>query len=105
MSDTSDTSSPRFMKLAEVAEVLNTTETQVYALVRRGELPSIKLGGRGQWRVERAVLETFIEQMYAQTTTFVSDHPFAEPPTEAGETGDQPPEEPGAGPVAELCER
>ena len=43
---------PRFLTLADVAEVLNTSSAQVYALVRRGELPAIKIGGRGQWRVE-----------------------------------------------------
>jgi len=69
---------PRFLTLADVAEVLNTSSAQVYALVRRGELPAIKIGGRGQWRVEAAQLEAFIEQMYAETKTFVSEHPFVE---------------------------
>lgn len=69
---------PRFLTLADVAEVLNTSSAQVYALVRRGELPAIKIGGRGQWRVEAAQLETFIEQMYVETKTFVEDHPFVE---------------------------
>ncbi|MBE7323819.1 helix-turn-helix domain-containing protein [Nocardioides sp. Y6] len=69
---------PRFLTLADVAEVLNTSSAQVYALVRRGELPAIKIGGRGQWRVEASVLESFIEQMYAQTKAFVDDHPFVE---------------------------
>lgn len=69
---------PRFLTLADVAEVLNTSSAQVYALVRRGELPAIKIGGRGQWRVEASVLETFIEQMYAETKAFVEDHPFVE---------------------------
>lgn len=69
---------PRFLTLADVAEVLNTSSAQVYALVRRGELPAIKIGGRGQWRVEAAQLEAFIEQMYAQTKAFVSEHPFVE---------------------------
>ena len=69
---------PRFLTLADVAEVLNTSSAQVYALVRRGELPGIKLGGRGQWRVERVQLEEFIQRMYAQTRTFVDEHPFVE---------------------------
>lgn len=69
---------PRFLTLADVAEVLNTSSAQVYALVRRGELPAIKIGGRGQWRVESKVLETFIEQMYSQTKAFVADHPFVD---------------------------
>ena len=53
---------PRFLTLADVAEVLNTSSAQVYALVRRGDLPAIKIGGRGQWRVERAALEDYIER-------------------------------------------
>ena len=51
---------PRFLTLADVAEVLNTSSAQVYALVRRGDLPAIKIGGRGQWRVEAAQLEDYI---------------------------------------------
>lgn len=70
--------SPRFLTLADVAEVLATSSAQVYALVRRGELPAIKIGGRGQWRVESSQLEAFIEKMYAETKTFVEEHPFVE---------------------------
>jgi excisionase family DNA binding protein len=70
--------SPRFLTLADVAEVLNTSSAQVYALVRRGELPAIKIGGRGQWRVEASALETFIQQMYDDTKTFVAEHPFVD---------------------------
>jgi len=69
---------PRFLTLADVAEVLNTSSAQVYALVRRGELPAIKIGGRGQWRVEASKLERFIQKMYADTATFVAEHPFVE---------------------------
>lgn len=69
---------PRFLQLADVAEILNTSTAQVYALVRRGELPAIKIGGRGQWRVETSELEAFIERSYEQTRSFVRDHPFAE---------------------------
>ena len=69
---------PRFLQLADVAEILNTSTAQVYALVRRGELPAIKIGGRGQWRVETSELEEFIQRSYEQTRTFVRDHPFAE---------------------------
>jgi excisionase family DNA binding protein len=70
--------SPRFLTLADVAEVLNTSSAQVYALVRRGDLPAIKIGGRGQWRVEASQLESFIERMYQETAAFVDDHPFVE---------------------------
>ena len=73
---------PRFLLLADVAEILNTSVAQVYALVRRGELPAIKLGGRGQWRVETERLEDYIQGLYQATEEFVADHPFAE--TDAG---------------------
>lgn len=69
---------PRFLTLADVAETLNTSSAQVYALVRRGDLPAIKIGGRGQWRVENVQLEEFITRMYAETREFVDQHPFVE---------------------------
>jgi excisionase family DNA binding protein len=69
---------PRFLTLTDVAEVLNISDSQTYALVRSGELPAIKIGGRGQWRVERDQLETYIERMYDQTKRFVAEHPFIE---------------------------
>ncbi|WP_300678524.1 helix-turn-helix domain-containing protein [Nocardioides sp.] len=76
---------PRFLTLADVAEVLNTSSAQVYALVRRGELPAIKLGGRGQWRVEATKLEEFIQGLYTETREFVDTHPFAEADADAAE--------------------
>lgn len=69
-------SSRRFLTLADVAEVLNTSANQVYALVRSGDLPAIKIGGRGQWRVEESELDDYISRMYEQTRRFVSEHPF-----------------------------
>lgn len=70
--------SPRFLTLADVAETLNTSSAQVYALVRRGELPAIKLGGRGQWRVEATKLEEYIKGLYRATEQYVEAHPFVE---------------------------
>ncbi len=54
----------RFLTLADTAEVLNISASQAYALVRSGELPAIKIGGNGHWRVERSVLESYIEALY-----------------------------------------
>ncbi|MDP9408551.1 MAG: helix-turn-helix domain-containing protein [Actinomycetota bacterium] len=67
----------RFLQLSEVAEILNISSSQTYALVRSGELPAIKIGGRGQWRVERSRLESYIERLYAETEAFVAAHPFS----------------------------
>lgn len=58
---------PRFLTLTDVAETLNVSLSQVKALVRSGELPGIKLGGRGVWRVENTELEAYIQRMYDQT--------------------------------------
>ena len=54
----------RFLTLADTADVLNISASQAYALVRSGELPAIKVGGHGHWRVERSVLESFIDAKY-----------------------------------------
>lgn len=54
----------RFLTLADTAEILNISASQAYALVRSGELPAIKVGAGGHWRVERTVLESYIEAMY-----------------------------------------
>ena len=71
---------PRFLQLSDVAEVLNISASQTYALVRSGELPAIKVGGRGQWRVESSALEDYIVRCYAETKAFVSAHPLGAGP-------------------------
>ncbi|HJB09867.1 MAG TPA: helix-turn-helix domain-containing protein [Candidatus Brachybacterium merdavium] len=58
---------PRFIPLSDVAELLSISASQAYALVRSGELRAIKVGGRGQWRVETTELESYIERSYAAT--------------------------------------
>lgn len=57
----------RFLTLADVADVLNISADQAYALVRSGELRAIKVGGRGQWRVGENDLEDYVQRMYAET--------------------------------------
>ncbi len=45
---------PPFLTLPEVAEEFAASLAQISALVRRGDLAAIKLGGRGTWRIERS---------------------------------------------------
>lgn len=66
---------PRFLTLADVAEILNVSAAQSYALVRSGELPAIKVGGRGQWRIESSELESYITRMYAQVANSTEQAP------------------------------
>lgn len=67
---------PRFLTLADLADELNISAAQAYALVRSGEVRAVKIGGRGQWRVEATELERYISDLYEQTARFVSTHPF-----------------------------
>jgi excisionase family DNA binding protein len=55
------------MTLPQVCEDLAITQSQAYALVRSGELPAIQIGGRGQWRVERRILDEYIAAAYEKT--------------------------------------
>jgi excisionase family DNA binding protein len=68
----------RFLLLADVAAELNVSDSQVYHMVRSGELPAIKIGGRGQWRVERTKLEEYIQRKYTETAEWVAQNPLAE---------------------------
>ena len=69
---------PRFLTLADVAEVLSTSSAQVYALVRRGELPGDQ--DRRAWPVAGGgrQLEDYIARMYDEARAFVDAHPFTE---------------------------
>jgi excisionase family DNA binding protein len=67
---------PRFYTLEDVATILNVRVAQVYALVRSGDLPAVKLGGRGVWRVDRGQLEQYIERMHAETREWAKAHPL-----------------------------
>ena len=69
----------RFMTVEEVAEELAVTRSQAYAMVRDGELPAIKIGRKGHWRVERARLEEYIEVKYAETAEYVRNNPLTAP--------------------------
>lgn len=66
---------PRFLQLADVAEMLSISARQAYALVRSGELPAIQVGGRGQWRIEATELENYIQRKYAETRHMVRSRP------------------------------
>ena len=63
----------RFFTLKQVAAMLATSEAQVYALVRAGDLPAIKIGGRGQWRVENRELDLWIQAQYRKTRSLDRD--------------------------------
>lgn len=67
MSDpVSSASVGRFLTLADTAQILNLSLAAARDLVRTGELPAIRLGASGAWRVERVVLESYIDAKYEE---------------------------------------
>jgi excisionase family DNA binding protein len=58
---------PRFLTIADVAEILATSPAQVRALLRDKQLRYIQIGGRNQYRIEAAELENYIQRQYAKT--------------------------------------
>jgi excisionase family DNA binding protein len=67
---------PRYLKLEDVANYLSVSVPQVYSLVRAGELPAIKIGGRGVWRVDRSKLDTYLDQLEEETAKWAKAHPL-----------------------------
>jgi len=65
---------PRFLTPADVADVLNVSVPQVMALLRSGELRGVKIGGKGEWRVENQALEDYIAAAYVSTEEYVRSH-------------------------------
>ncbi len=55
----------RFLTLADTAEILSISAAAALELVRSNELPAIRIGG--SWRIERMVLETYIEAKYEES--------------------------------------
>lgn len=58
--------SPRLLTPDEVAEYLNITVSQVYTLMRDGDLVALKIGKRGVWRVDRAELDSYVSRLKAE---------------------------------------
>lgn len=54
----------RFYTIPEVAEAFATSEAQIRALLKSGELEGIQIGGRGQWRIEDVKVDEYIERQY-----------------------------------------
>ena len=66
----------RFLTLDGVAAELNISRSQAYALVRGLHVRALKVGGRGQWRVERVDLESYITTTKAETGDWIATHPY-----------------------------
>lgn len=64
--------SRKFMTLEDVQQVLAISSSQAYSLVRSGTLRAIRVGGRGQWRIEVDELEAYIDRAYEATAVTIA---------------------------------
>ena len=71
----------RMLTVDDVAEILNTSKDQVYALLKSEppELVGFQIGGRNQWRVEPARLEEYIQDCYRRTRERRDVEPVSSP--------------------------
>ncbi|SEC02281.1 DNA binding domain-containing protein, excisionase family [Paramicrobacterium humi] len=56
----------RFLTVADASEILNISAAEVLELIRSAELPAISVGSPKRWRIERRVLEDYIEAKYEE---------------------------------------
>lgn len=65
----------RWLTVQEVAERLDVTQETVRRLLRRGELPGMRISKRSGWRVRPDDVEAFIRSRF---------HPVREPQADTG---------------------
>jgi excisionase family DNA binding protein len=56
----------RLLTPNEAAERLNISVAQVYTLLRGSELPGLKIGKRGVWRIDPTQLDEYVEGLKAE---------------------------------------
>jgi excisionase family DNA binding protein len=52
------------VSVATAAEILAVSVSHTYALVRSGELPALRVGRGGPWRISTDALAAFVAQRY-----------------------------------------
>ena len=68
-----------FLTRAQIAEELNISMAQCYALIRRAaNSRAAKIGGRGTWRIGRQDLEAYIKRTYVETELWVDEHLYTD---------------------------
>lgn len=55
----------RLLTISEAAKLLSYKTTSLHAMVARGDIPSVRIGEKGQRRIPAAALRAFIEQQTA----------------------------------------
>lgn len=58
--DSTDVNMDRFLTVAEAAEHLKVSASDVHELIDSGELHGFRVGKRGPWRIQHDVLDQFV---------------------------------------------
>jgi excisionase family DNA binding protein len=53
-----------FVSVATAAEILAVSVSHIYALIRSGEIPALRVGRRGPWRISSGALAAFVSDRY-----------------------------------------
>jgi excisionase family DNA binding protein len=56
----STTITPRALTAAEAAHRLGVEKPTLYRLIRTGRIPAARIGPRGDYRIDRGVLDSFL---------------------------------------------
>ncbi|MCP2371355.1 excisionase family DNA binding protein [Agromyces terreus] len=51
----------RFLSVADAAQILDVDSATIIGLIGTGELPALRVGDNGPWRIERTQLEFWID--------------------------------------------
>jgi excisionase family DNA binding protein len=64
-------SGPRFLSVQDVVKDLGISASTVHKLIQSGQLvaANVGLGGKANWKIDRADYETYLEQARAKTVT------------------------------------
>lgn len=57
---------PEYLTISEIASELRVSEFTVIGLVTKGELPALRIGQRGQYRVPRGGYELWKQEQLAK---------------------------------------
>ena len=82
---TDESTKPRFLTMAQVADELNVKQSLVQGLITTGELRAFQVGGRGMWRIGHQDVEDYIDQAYRRTAERIAAGELED----GAETGDQ----------------
>lgn len=73
VSDATDSKTPRFITMKDLAKMFAVSERAATSLIKSGDIPAIQVGGRGVWRIETVKVEEYIARQYEAAKRFAEE--------------------------------